>query len=147
MDDALVVRRLEGEGDLVHDRERIVQRDGTVPDAIGERRTLDQFKDERVHGPAVLEAVDLSNVGMIERREHARLSLKPRQPVGIGGKRVREDLQRDIAAELGVASPVHLAHATGANDATHLIRTETCAGRQLHRLDHYGLWVRRARRL
>ena len=48
MDDALLVRRFERLGDLPRDRQRLVERNRALRDAIGERRPLDQFQDERV---------------------------------------------------------------------------------------------------
>ena len=42
MNDPLPVRRLERVGDLFRDRQRLVERDGALRDAIRERRSLDQ---------------------------------------------------------------------------------------------------------
>ena len=46
MDDAEVVRRLEGLGDLSGDRQGIRQRDGAVSDLVCERRPFDQLHDQ-----------------------------------------------------------------------------------------------------
>ena len=54
--------------------------------AIGQRLALDQLEDQRAHAVGLLEAVDRGDVGMIERREHARLALEARQPIGVGGE-------------------------------------------------------------
>ena len=51
---------------------------------------------------------------MIERGEHLRFALEPREPSGIARERLRQDLDRDLAIELGVARAVDLAHAAGA---------------------------------
>ena len=48
--------------------------------------------------------------GMIERGEHLRFACEPREPVGVAGERVGQDLERDIAIELRVARAIHLAH-------------------------------------
>src|SRR5262245_21686457 len=69
---------------------------------------------------------------MIERREHLRLAREPRATVGIGGERVRQDLQRDVAIQLRVAGPIHFAHTTRAEQADHLIAAEPRAGREGH---------------
>ena len=34
---------------------------------------------------------------MVQRGEHLRFALEPREPLGIGGERVRQDLDRDVA--------------------------------------------------
>ena len=52
---------------------------------------------------------------MIERGEHARLALEARQPIGVAGEAPRQDLDRDVAAELRVARAIDLAHAADAD--------------------------------
>ena len=47
MDDPLLVRGFQGFGDLLRDRQRLVERDCPASDAIRERRPLDQFHHER----------------------------------------------------------------------------------------------------
>ena len=51
-------------------------------DALGEVLALDQLHHERVVAARVLEAVDLRDVRVVERREHLRLALEPRQAIG-----------------------------------------------------------------
>ena len=48
---------------------------------------------------------------MAERREHLRFALEARHPELVVGEDIAEDLQRDVASELGIARAVHLAHA------------------------------------
>ena len=64
---------------------------------------------------AVLEAVDRRDVRMVERGEDLRLALEAREPLGIARERVGQNLQRDVAVELGVAGPIDLAHPAGAD--------------------------------
>ena len=59
----------------------------------------------------VFHSVNRADVGMIEGRKHARLAFEPRQPIGITGEELRQDLDRDIATELRVARAIDLAHA------------------------------------
>ena len=47
-----VVRRLERFRDLPRDWQRLVKRDGTAADAVGEGLAFDQLEDERVYEPA-----------------------------------------------------------------------------------------------
>jgi hypothetical protein len=68
MDDALFVCGFERAGDLRRDRERLVQRHRALCDAIRQRGPLDELHDERDHATALLEAVDLRDVRMVERR-------------------------------------------------------------------------------
>jgi hypothetical protein len=47
VDDALLVRRLEGFRDLLRNRKRLVSRQRTARDAVCERVALDKFEDQR----------------------------------------------------------------------------------------------------
>ena len=67
---------------------------------------------------------------MIERREDFRLPLEPREPIGIGGEQRRQDLDRDLALQLGIGGPKHLAHSTFADLRGDVIDAEAGAGSQ-----------------
>ena len=69
-------------GDLLRDRERLVERDRSAGDAIGERRPFDQLQHQRAHTSGLFEAVDGADVRMVQRREDLRLALEARQAVG-----------------------------------------------------------------
>ena len=43
---------------------------------------------------------------MIERREHLRFALEPREAFGIGGEGLGQDFQRDVAIQLRVVRPM-----------------------------------------
>jgi hypothetical protein len=66
MDDALLVRRLDRVGDLLRDRQRLVDGNRPLRDPIGERRAFDQLHDQGVEAVGILEAMDLRDVRMIE---------------------------------------------------------------------------------
>jgi hypothetical protein len=51
MDDAVLVRRFERVRDLARDRERLVNGNPSAGDALGERRSFDQFQRERANRP------------------------------------------------------------------------------------------------
>ena len=77
------------------------------------------------------EPVDVRDVGMVERREHLRLSLETRQAIRI----VREQiLDRDVAIEPQVARAIHLAHAARAELGDHFVGAKFGAGCQGHEL-------------
>ena len=115
MDDPVLVRGFERLRDLSRDRQRLVERDRSLRDAIGERWSLDELEDERVPGPAkagpygivgatfrwpFFESVDRGDVRMIQRREHLRFAPEAREPVGIEGEELRKDLQADVACSV-----------------------------------------------
>ena len=66
MDDALFVRGLERIGDLLRDSQRFGERERPLRNAIGQRWALDELEHQRVDAAAVLEAVDRSDVRMVE---------------------------------------------------------------------------------
>ena len=83
MDDSVHVRRFHRLGNLFGDRQRLVDRDGALCDAVCERRPLDQLHHQRRRASRSLQAIDRRDVGVIERREDFRFTLEPRQPLRI----------------------------------------------------------------
>ena len=69
----------------------------------------------------------MRDVRVIQRGEHLRLALEAREAIGVGGERVGEDLQRDVATELRVARAIDLAHAAGADRGDDLVGAERCS--------------------
>jgi hypothetical protein len=64
MDDAVLVRGVERRGELAGDRHRLVEGQRAARDALGERRPLDQFEDERaLAARRLFDPVDLRDVG------------------------------------------------------------------------------------
>jgi hypothetical protein len=64
---------------------------------------------------------------MIQAGQHACFPLEARQPIRIGGKRLRQYLDRDVAPEPGVTGAVHLAHSAHADSFVHEIHAEATA--------------------
>ena len=128
MDDALLVRGFERLRDLLGNGQRFVDRDGTVRDTLGEIVTLDEFHHEGVYATGLLEPVDRRDVGMIQRRERLRLALETRQAFGISRERVRQDLDRDLAAERRVRRTADLPHTALAYGRADFVHAETSAG-------------------
>ena len=79
---------------------------------------------------------------MIQRSQEVRLVLEAGHAVLVGGEGFRQDLDRYVAAELGVPRAVHLAHAARAERSADFVRAETCAGRQAHRLSKLRVIIR-----
>ena len=85
MDDPLLVRGFEGLGNLLRDGERLIHRDSALGNAVGQRRSLDQFHHERDGARALFEAVNLRDVRMVQGGEDFSLALKPRESVRVAG--------------------------------------------------------------
>jgi hypothetical protein len=113
MNDPLL-RGLEGLGYLPCNRQNIGDRHGLVRNPIGERWAFDQFKDESCGTRGVLDPVDGSNVGVIQRCEDTCLPAESREGIRIARHGGLQNLERDIAIELRVTRPIHIAHSAGA---------------------------------
>ena len=95
-------------------RPRRAHPNGTLGDAIRERRPVDQFHHERWRACGVLNAVNVRNGRMIERGEQVRLTLGPREPLRVVGECVGQDFERDVAPEFGVPRAIDLPHSAAA---------------------------------
>ena len=99
MNDALLVRRFQGFGDLFGDWQGFVERDRSLLDAVRQRRPFDEFEDQRPDALSLLQPVDAPNVGVVQRGEHVGFTLEAGQPVWVGRERLRQDLERHVAVE------------------------------------------------
>jgi hypothetical protein len=71
---------------------------------------------------------------MIEGCDSLRFALEAVGALGIVGDVGREDLERDASSEPRIDGPVDLAHATLAEELLDLVRAESIAGHERHRL-------------
>ena len=69
---------------------------------------------------------------MVQRSKELRLALEAGQAIRINCKQLRQDLQRDVAIQFGIARAIHLTHAAGAEGSEHFVSVETNAGRERH---------------
>ena len=81
VDDAALMRKFHGIGDLPRNRQRLVHRNWPLREALGERRTFDQFEDER----AIFYSVDGCDVGMVQRRQDLSFASETRQTISVAG--------------------------------------------------------------
>ena len=124
MDDPLFMRRLQGLGDLPGDRERFIERNRSARDPRVQAFPFHELHDENVPPVHRLERVDRRDAGMVQCREGLRLPLEPRDPIPVLEELLRQDFQRDVAVELAVPRPVHLAHPARAQRRENFIGTE-----------------------
>ena len=137
MDDALLVRGLERVGDLPGDGQRLVERDR--PRARSARRQVSPSTSsmhEGAHVPACssARAVDRARCsdGSATPASAPRASNRA-SALRVGGERLRQDLDGDVAIELRVARAIHLAHAAFAQLGEDLIRAERDSGSEAQR--------------
>ena len=75
-----------------------------------------------------LQAVNLSDVGMIEGGQRLRFTREPRQAFHVAGDRLWQDLDGDLSIQPGIARAIHFAHAAGADRGEDLVRADSGAG-------------------
>ena len=134
VDDPLLVRGFERLGDLLGDRQRL-ERSGMAPRAIRSASVgaLDQLHHERVDAVRFLEAVNVRDVRMVQRREDLRLALEAREALRIASRTTSgRTLIATSRFELRVARAIDLAHPAGAERAEDFVRAEASAGLQGH---------------
>ena len=69
---------------------------------------------------------------MIERREDLRFALKRASRSGSAGRRLGQNLERDVAIQLRVARAIDLAHPAGAEQRDDLVVAEPGSSREGH---------------
>ena len=128
MDDALLVRGFERFGDLLRDRQRLVERDRALRDAVGERRPFDQLHHQRRRAVGSFQAVDGRDVADGSARRGLRASRWNRASRSASAATdVRQDLDRDCALQVRVGGPIHLAHPAHADLGGDFVRAEASA--------------------
>ncbi len=130
--DTVLVGVLEALGDLLRDRDRIVDRDGAVAESRGEVLAFDQLEREGDDAVRLLEAVDGGDPGMVERGEDVRFAPQAGDALAVLREGGRQHLDRNVASELGIPRTKHLAHAACAEGREHLVGTESDAGSEGH---------------
>jgi hypothetical protein len=100
------------------------------PDRQG--RSLDQLQHQRPRAVGFLDAVDGGDVRVVEAGEDLRFPLEPREPIRLSREGVGQDLQRDLAVELGVGGLPDQAHAPLADEGGHVVVPKAVADLKCH---------------
>jgi len=124
VDDPLLVRVLEGQGDLLRDLERLVGGDRAALQSLGQVFPFDQLENQERFVVRFVQAVDRGDVRVIERREHLRFTLEPGESLRVCCHVGGQDLDRDVAPELLVARAIDLAHSALAEFGDDLVGAE-----------------------
>src|SRR5207237_10632217 len=93
-----------------------------------QRSALDELHDDEPMSIRFANLVNRHDVRMVERGRGARFALESRASIGIGGERLRQNLDRDVASELPVSRAIPVAHSTGADERSDLVGSKTLAG-------------------
>ena len=78
-------------------------------------------------------------LGVVERGEKLCLPLEAGEAIGVGGERLGQQLEGDVAAQLRVRGPEHLAHAAGAERSYDLVGAEAGSRSEAHRGGTFAL--------
>ena len=95
---------------------------------VGEVITLDEFHYERADPVRLLQAMNVRDVRVVQRREHLRFPLEARQAIGIVGKGLGQDFDRHVAIERRIAGAIDLAHPAHTDLNSDFVDAETGAG-------------------
>src|SRR4029453_1112159 len=115
-------------GDLSRDGQRIARRDWPAAQPIGQRLAVDELQHECWRAARILETIDGADTRMVERGEHARFALEPRKALGVCRKPRRQDLDGNIAPELGVVCLIHVTHAASSEQREEAVAAKLSAG-------------------
>ena len=112
----------------MRDEKRFIERQCAARDSLRQILALDELHDQRPDAAAFLEAVQVRDVGMVQRREGLRFAREPGEPIGIAGEDLGKDLQRHVTIQPGVPGPEHLSHPAFADRSGDFVDAETGAG-------------------
>ena len=132
MDHPRLVRGLQCLRDLLRHGQRLIQRDRPLRDPVSECRPLHQFQHQSTGALVFLDAVDLCDVRVVEAGKDLRFPLEPGQSIRICGKRLGQDLQRDIAVQLRIRGTPHFAHPAFTEFGGDTVMPESCADAKRH---------------
>jgi len=137
VDDSVFVGFFEPFRDLLRDSERLVNGNGAALQPFGKVFAFNQLHGQEVRSRAVrkrraLEAVDVRDVGLVERSEQFRLAFESGQAFGVPSHFGGQHLDRHVAAELRVGGAVHLAHPARADGGGDLVGSEARSRRESH---------------
>ncbi len=124
MDDPLQVRAGQPVGDRRADLDGLSPRKRGGRKPISQRLPFEQLRHDEEDALVLSEIVDGQNVRMRQRGDGLGFALETRHRVGILGAVSRKDLDRHLAPESRVPSPVHLAHPARAERRQDLVRAE-----------------------
>jgi hypothetical protein len=134
MDDPEFVRGVQGIDDLSRDWHDLADRQGRggTRETISQRFTLHQLENEYEPSIQFFDPMKRRDIGMVQGGEHLRFAQQAGAAPRVSGKRIRQHLERDQAAEADVACAIHLSHAAGSDRADNLVGPDFRAGRQAH---------------
>ncbi len=121
MNDAFGMGGIERVRDLDAEVEDEVDGQRLAVDAVLERLSFEKFHGQK--GPALLfaDVIDGADVGVVQSRGSAGLAAEPVEHRKLAGDLIRQEFERDEAAQAAVLGLVHYAHSPTAKFFDHSI--------------------------
>ena len=114
MDDALLVRSVQGVRNLNGQFQRLLKGERLRPDHVLQCLSFQQFHGDELPAVGFVNLVNRADVGMVQGACRARLALESFERLRIARQLVRKKFQRHVAAKLGVFGFVNDTHTTAA---------------------------------
>jgi hypothetical protein len=127
MDDARLVRVLEGLTDLEGDADGVLEGNALPLHTVLERLALDIFHGDEALALIGARLVDLADEGMVEGRRRSGFADEPLLHSRVVGELLGQELQGDVPFEDRVAREIDLAHAAAADETDDLVMLEAVA--------------------
>jgi len=121
VDDPLLVGLLHSLCDLKGNLEGFLNRNGTLGDPVCQCWAFDQLQHQCLGSPSILNAVDLTDIGVTEGSKNLSFPLEPPHPLAVRGKPLGQDLQSHVPVQLGIGGPVHHTHTAFADLLQNLV--------------------------
>ena len=131
MGDAALVGGAQGIGDRYRELEELPRREPVLGDQRRQGLPVDELHGEEGCAVCLLHRMDGDDVGVVEGGHRPRLAAETFEPLGIRDHLLGQDLDRHLAAKLGVPREPHLTHSPLAELAENLVVEQRAA-------DHSG---------
>jgi hypothetical protein len=125
--DSPLVGGFEAAGHLACDPQDLVVGERAFVHSVLEGLALHQLHGQELDSLFVFEAVDRCDVRVLQAGQQSRLALEARDAFRVARHLSGQDLDRDLATELGVARAIDLAHAALAESADDFVAAEGLA--------------------
>ncbi len=133
MNDGLPVRLVERLQYCRANRQRLLYRERSSLEAVGQRLSLHVLHHEEVGAVVFADVVQRADVRMRETGDRSRLAFEALLHVGLHAELRRQHFDRDGPAQAGVDSLVDLSHPATADGRQDLVRSKARAGGKGHR--------------
>ena len=141
MDHTLLVSGLESFGHLSPDLHHLRDRHRATGDPIGEVLPGDQLHCDEPRAAGLVQAIDSSDIRMVQGGEQASLPFETPQAFGVGTDAFGQDLDRDLPVEVRVDPLLDDAHPALADLLDDAVVTEGATDEVLHCLDSLRAYV------